>query len=54
MRLEADDAMKDLNARVFHAARPADIGSLVEARHEFHHERGLFGGRRINEGFEHG
>ena len=52
--LEADDAVKDLHAGVFHAARPADVGSLVEARHQFDDERGFLGGGGFDERLEHG
>ena len=32
---EPEDAVKDLDAGVFEVARPADVGSFVEAGHEF-------------------
>ena len=44
MGLEADDAMKDLDAGVFHGARPANVGGLVEAGHQLDDEGGFFGG----------
>ena len=47
--LEADDAVEDLDAGVFHAARPADVGGLVEARHELDDEGGFLGGGGLNE-----
>src|ERR1019366_10064520 len=48
MGLESNNAVKDLDTGVFHAARPADVGGLVEAGHEFHNERGFFGGRGLD------
>ena len=44
--LEADDAVEDLHAGVFHAARPADVGGFVEAGHELDDQRGFLGGAR--------
>ncbi len=46
--LVAEDAVEDLHAGVFELARPADVGGLVEARHELDDDgdvlalRGLF------------
>src|SRR5438270_5610222 len=37
MSLQSDNAVKDLNAGVFHIARPADVGGLVETGFELHH-----------------
>ena len=52
--LEADDAVEDLHAGVFHAARPADVGGFVEAGHELDDQRGFLGGRGFDERLEHG
>ena len=49
MRLEADDTVKDLDAGVFHAARPADVGGFVEAGHELDDQCGFLGGRGLDE-----
>jgi len=46
---ESDDAVKDLDTGVFHAARPADVGGLVEAGHELDDEGGFLGGRSLSE-----
>ena len=51
---EADDAVKDLDAGVFHAARPADVGGLVEAGHELDDQRGFLGGAGFGERLENG
>ena len=52
--LEADDAVEDLHAGVFHAARPADVGGLVEAGHQLDDQRGFLGGGGLGERLEHG
>ena len=52
--LEADHAVKNLHAGVFHAARPADIRGLVEAGHQLHHQRGFLGGGGLNQRGKHG
>ena len=46
--------MEDLHARVFHAARPADVRSLVEARHQLHHQRGFLVGAGLGQRLKHG
>ena len=51
---EADDSMENLNAGVFHAARPADVGGFVETGHELDDQGGLLGGRCFNERGEDG
>ena len=43
VRLEADDAVKDLDACVFKVARPADVGGFVEAGDEFDDGSDLLG-----------
>ncbi len=52
--LEAHHAVEDLHAGVFHAARPADVRGLVEARHQLDHQRGFLGGRGLDQRLEHG
>ena len=52
--LEADDAVEDLDTGVFHAARPADVGGLVEAGHELDDQRGFLGGAGLGERREDG
>ena len=54
MGLESDDAVEDLHAGVFHAARPADVGGFVEAGHELDDEGGFLGGGGLNERGEDG
>ncbi len=44
MRLQADQAVIDLHASFLQAARPADVGSFVEAGFEFHDDGDLFFG----------
>ena len=39
MSLQADQAVEHLHPGIFQIARPADVGSLVEARLQFHHRR---------------
>ncbi len=39
VRLELDEAIDDVHARLFEIARPADVGRLVEARFELDHGR---------------
>ena len=53
MRLQAHHAVKDLHAGVFHAARPANIRGLVEARHQLHHHRRFLGGAGLGQRLEH-
>ncbi len=52
VRLQSHHAVEDLHAGVFHAARPADVRSLVEARHQLDHQRRLLGRRGIDQGLE--
>jgi hypothetical protein len=49
MGLEADDAVEDLHAGVFHAARPADVRGLVEAGHQLDDQRGFLGGGGLDQ-----
>ncbi len=49
MGFESDHAVEDLDAGIFHVARPADVGGLVEAGHEFDDEGGFLGGRGLSE-----
>ena len=53
VRLQAHHAVKDLHAGVFHAARPADVRRLVEARHQLHHHRGFLGRAGFGQRLEH-
>ena len=52
--LEADDAVEDLHAGIFHAARPADVRGLVEAGHQLDNQRGLLGGGGLDQRLEDG
>ena len=52
--LEADDAVKDLHAGVFHAARPADVRGFVEAGHQLDDQRGFLGGGGFDQRLEDG
>ena len=54
MGFEADHPVEDLHSGVLHAARPADIRGLVEARHQLDHQRGFLGGRGLNQRSEDG
>ena len=54
MSLESHDAVEDLHAGVFHAARPANVGGFVEAGHELDDEGGFLGGGSFNERREDG
>ena len=54
VRLEAYDAVEDLHAGIFHAARPTDVGGFVEAGHELDDEGGFLGGGGFDERGEDG
>jgi len=54
VRFETDDAMEYLHACIFHTPRPPDIRCLIEARHEFDDQGGLFGGGGLDHGLEYG
>ena len=49
VRLQADDAVEDLHAGVLHRACPADVRGLVEAGHQLDDQRGLLGGRGLDQ-----
>ena len=50
MRFQTNDAVNDMRAGFFEAARPLDVGRLVEARPQFDQRRHLFAGAgRVHE-----
>ena len=53
MRLQPHDAVENLHARVFHAARPANIRRFIEARHQLHHDRRFLGGAGFGQRLKH-
>ncbi len=54
MGLQPHHAVEDLYTGILHAARPANVRSLVEARHQLHHQRGFLGGRGLSQRCEDG
>ena len=53
VRLQAHNAVKDLHARIFKIARPANIRGFVEARHQFDDDRDFLALRGFDQGGEH-
>jgi len=49
MRFQAEDAVEDPYAGVFHLARPTDIGGLVKAGEELDDNGHLFGLRCLSQ-----
>ena len=47
--LEPDQAVKYLHAGIFQVPRPGDVGGLIEARLEFHHDGDFLAGRGFHQ-----
>jgi hypothetical protein len=53
MSFEADDAMKNLDAGILHAARPTNVRGFIKTGHQLNDQGGLLIGGGLSERLEH-